>query len=134
MRTAGLQHNVLVVRIVEGATSMTGARVLILSAKSLMLHGILAWLAEQQGFEVMGLDVRAPHVNERIEEFCPDVIILDEDDVTANGQLTIAELMRHCPEAKVVKVDANTNIVSVVQQQRVAVADVADLLRLLTSG
>jgi chemotaxis response regulator CheB len=118
----------------EGAGSLTQARVLVLFGRSLMLHGLLCWLTEQADIKAMGADARASHVSEDIERFCPDVIILDEEDIAANGNLTIDQLMQHCPEAKVVKVDANSNIVSVVQQQHVAVGGAIDLLRLLTSG
>ncbi len=41
--------------------------------------------------------------------------------------------MEHCPEARVVKLDSNSDVISVLEQHKMAVAGVDDLLRLLTS-
>ena len=42
--------------------------------------------------------------------------------------------MESSPEARVVKVNASSNLIHIVQQQEVAVTGVEDLLRLITSG
>lgn len=112
---------------------MARRRVLVLFSRSLMLRGLLHWLVDQEGIEILGLDAGVEQMNKRMDDFCPDAIIVDEEDV-ARGSISIAELMEHCPEAKLLQVDANSNFISVVQQQKIALTGVDDLLRLLTSS
>jgi len=113
---------------------MQPARVLVLFSRSLMLLGILRWLMDQESIDAEGLDREASGVRESVVRFGPDVIIVDEDDFSATSSLTIEDLMESSPEARVVKVNASSNLIHIVQQQEVAVTGVEDLLRLITSG
>jgi len=113
---------------------MRPARVLVLFSRSLMLLGLLRWLTDQESIDAEGLDREALGARESVIRFRPDVIIVDEDDFSATSGLTVENLMESNPEARVVKVNANSNLIHIVQQQEVAVAGVEDLLRLITSG
>ncbi len=67
---------------------MTQQRIVVLLGQWLMLHGLLRWLTDQDGIETLGIDLRGSQTNEQIEDFCPDVIVLDEADVSTNGNVT----------------------------------------------
>lgn len=111
---------------------MTRCRILVLYGRSLMLKGLLRWLSEQEEVEAGGIDVLDPDCSGRIDRFSPDVIILDEDDLTSNGSISLAKLVSDYPGAKVVVVEPASNTISVFRQQKVAIAQVDDLLRLVT--
>lgn len=112
---------------------MARCRVVVLYGHSLMLKGLLRWLSEQKDVEAAGIDILAPEARARIGDLSPQVIILDEEDMSANVDLCLSELVRDYPEARVVKVEPASNTISVFRQQKVVIAQVNDLLRLVTA-
>jgi len=110
-----------------------GLRVLILCKSSLMAQAVEAFLKHSTKFQVMGLDLDQPKLEEQISTLRPVVILVDANDLQEQGERVLHRLLSACPEAKIIYMHAAQNYADIYHKRRVEIARAADLIRAIAS-
>ena len=110
---------------------MITTRVLLLYQDSLLAHGILSLLRERTEVDVAARQFADGGLHQFIEEFRPQVIIVDRDDLARNTQVTIGELLHEQRQIRIIDVSADNDLARVYEGHQVKVAQFDDLLATL---
>jgi len=117
----------------EGEEAAEGLRVLILYRSSLMAQAVEAFLKHSTNFQVMGLDLDQPDLEEQVSTLHPVVILIDANDLKEQGEKILFRLLTVCPEAKIVYMHAAQNYADIYHKRRVSIVKAIDLIRAITS-
>ena len=99
---------------------MPRSRVFILYRHGLFARGVQSLLAREEEVDVVGMEKDDPQVIGRLKELSPDVILVDSGARPEDSCLTLSEIFRELPEARVIRLDLQENGVDIYDRQRIA--------------
>jgi len=106
--------------------------VVILTHNSLLSGGIASKLREyKESLDVQTLDLKAKNVLKVLKQKAPDVIILDAGDSKICAKTPIVKLLEAAPNAKVIRLDLESDSVKVFSSTEKKVAHAHDLVKLI---
>jgi hypothetical protein len=105
---------------------MPTRRVFLLANRSLFAQGVQSLLSGQPGIEVVGIAQVGPEICDQVKDVSPDVVII-EAGLEEQGRL-ITKLMECVPDAKVIGLTLEDNLLHIYYQQTKEGHGVSDLL------
>ena len=111
---------------------MTVRRVLLLYQDSLLAQGIVSLLRERAALEVAARQLANGELQQFVEEFAPDVVIVDRDDFAQHASITIDQLLRELRDIRIIDISSRDDLARVYEGHEVRVAKFADLLATLS--
>ncbi len=109
----------------------SASRVLILSDQSLFHLGIQNLLEQDTVLDVIGCELSAPELVDRIRATQPDVILLDSDHPPANITSQIMDILRDVPGIRLIGLSYQRSTLVVYRGETKKVRDVSDLLKVI---
>lgn len=95
------------------------------------MAGLEAAFRDWDGLETVWVDVHVPDLKERLDAVCPDVIVLDLNDLCSEYALLI---LREYPGTPVIGVDLKTNSATVISSRKYETSTASDLAEVLQRG
>jgi len=103
-------------------------RVLILRNNLLMNAGMQSILSKQEELEVIGIQINNDgELFQNIARFKPDVVVLDEDYLTADPVI-LSKLLQNYPERRVVLMSLHENEIQVYITKKFHIRQIGELL------
>lgn len=106
-------------------------RVCILSRHSLFCKGIEALLSEEAGLEIVNWGTDFQAVVERIQQFHPDVVLVDFDDPELDLGPAVICMLREQLGFCVIGLSLRNNRLSIYREENKEVFQVDDLLKVI---
>lgn len=110
---------------------MQRERVVLLSNRSVLVAGVSSLLESIDALDVRAVAIDDPEALETIRRFAPDVIVLDSGG-EATKELTIARLLRHHPQTKIVSLDLSKTDIDVYRVERLGDSSLDALLQAIS--
>jgi len=110
---------------------MVATRVLLLYQDSLLSQGIVSLLREHAEVHFEARRLADGGLLQFIEEFQPEVIIVDREELARNTPVTIDQLLREQRQIRIIDISANDDLARVYEGHQVRVARFEDLLATL---
>jgi len=107
-------------------------RVLLLYQDSLLAQGVLSLLGEEARLAVAEKRLNDGDIAQFVEEFGPDVIVIDRDDFAKYAPIGLDQLLRGRSDVKVVDISSQDDLARVYQRYQIHVAKFDDLLTALS--
>ncbi len=107
---------------------MPRSRVFILYSHGLFARGVQSLLAREQEVEVVGMEKDDHQALGRLKELNPDVILVDSGARQDNPCLTISEIFRELPGARVISLSLQENGIDIYDKQRIVACGPAELV------
>ncbi len=107
---------------------MAKRRILVLYGKSLLAQGVENLLKKSDGLEVIGVDMNQQGAVKRVSMLHPEVVIVDGDDMPANGGTLILQVLRENPSVKVLCISVNGSNVDIYRKSQVSVTQADELV------
>ncbi|HEX9015764.1 MAG TPA: hypothetical protein VF960_07145 [Chloroflexota bacterium] len=108
---------------------MTRSRVFILYSHSLFARGVQSLLAREQEVDVVGVEKDDPAALEQIKALGPDVILVDSTARHDERCLTISEIFRESPGARVISLNLQEDGVDIYDKHRIVACGPIELVR-----
>ena len=103
-------------------------RVFIISDHLMFGYGLECLLLKEKEVEVVGREVSLNSAIDAIKSLQPDVIIVDNDDISLEAIAELLRLVHTNPEVKIIHVSLQSNNVYVYQAGHTQVQSVEDLI------
>ena len=110
---------------------MQRERVVLLSYRSVLVAGVWRLLKSVDALDVRAVAIDDPEALETIRRFAPDVIVLDSGG-QATKELTIAQLLGHHPQTKIVSLDLSQTDIDVYRVEHVGESSLDVLLQAIS--
>lgn len=103
-------------------------RVLIISRHRLLGQGLMDWLRQQKGLDVVGWETDVDKADERIADLQPDVVIHDTSSSERTPLAALMRLLADRPGAKIIGVNLQDNCISIYNSEQHAIEHVREFL------
>lgn len=110
---------------------MAARRVLLLYQDSLLAQGIISLLRERAVLEVAAAQLANGELHQVVEEFVPDVVIVDRDDLAQQAFITIEQLLRELPDIRIIDISSRDDLARIYEGHQIRVAKFDDLMETL---
>ena len=110
---------------------MRAKRVLLLYQDSLLAQGIVSLLRERVALEVAARHLKDGDLNHFVEEFTPDVVIVDREDLAQYAPTTVDQLLHERPHIRIIDISSRDDVARVYEGHEIRVAKFDDLLETL---
>jgi hypothetical protein len=110
---------------------MRAKRVLLLYQDSLLAQGIVSLLRERVALEVAARHLKDDDLNHFVEEFTPDVVIVDREDLAQYAPTTVDQLLHERPHIRIIDMSSRDDVVRVYEGHEIRVAKFDDLLEVV---
>jgi len=110
---------------------MTEKRVFILSRRSLFHEGIETLLSQEGGVEIVGHGTEPEEALECIEEFSPDVVIVNLDDPEPALSQTVLCLLREKQDMSIIWMSLQDNRIRIYRGENKQIRQLEDLLNVI---
>ena len=113
----------------EVQIEVTGATtVIVLHAGSLITQAIEAFLKNHSGFQILGIGLDEPDVEERVRAEASTAIIVDSTELKDTKVDCICDLLARVPAARVINLCPGDNYLEVYHKRRVTLRKATDLI------
>lgn len=110
---------------------MTVKRVFILSRRSLFHEGIETLLSQEKGVEIVGHDTEPEGALACIEQFSPDVVIVNLDDPEPVLSQTVLCILRERQDMSIIWLSLQDNSIRIYRGESKEVRQLEDLLNVI---
>jgi len=107
---------------------MNKPRIFVVLSMRLLAEGIQSLLSQYEDLELVGTEADLGRAIDSIRSVQPSVIIVDRNQLSPAGDITIDELFRACPEARVIALNLDENRLDVYNRHQVSAMEVDDLI------
>jgi len=104
-------------------------RVFILSDQSLFRLGVENLLRRETGLEVVGCEVDIGQAPGCIKELLPDVVIVNDADVSCDPTSAALRILKECAVPKIIWLNLQNNTMCIYCGEQQVVKEVKDLVR-----
>lgn len=108
---------------------MNKPRVFVVLSMRLLAEGIQSLLSQYNDLELVGTEADLGRAVDSIRSVQPTVIIVDSNVLSPVGEITIDELFRASPEARVIALNLDENRLDLYNRHQVSAMEVDDLIR-----
>lgn len=107
-------------------------RVILLSDHTLFAEGIQTWLQQNQdGVEFQIVEGSNPEALTQVIAACPVAVILDDSVLDHSNLITLDRLLKALPSVRIIRLDACSEKIQVIDCERLSLAKVSDLVDLI---
>jgi len=108
---------------------MNKPRIFVVLSMRLLAEGIQSLLSQYEDLELVGTEADLGRAIDSIRSVQPSVIIVDRNQLSPAGDITIDELFRACPEARVIALSLDEDTLHLYNRHQVIAMEVDDLIR-----
>lgn len=108
---------------------MKKTRVFVALSMRLLAEGIQSLTSEYDDLELVGTEADLGKAIDSIRSVQPSVIIVDGNELSPGGEITIDELLCASPEARVIALSLDENRLDLYDKHQVTAREVDDLIR-----
>lgn len=105
-------------------------RTVALCTNSVVVSSIGASLESRAGVNVVRIDPRLPDATRRLDDFCPDVAIID----LSAGQSEPISVLRRFPKVLLIGVDMNSNELLLLSEAPARPLTIENLMQIIEAG
>jgi len=113
---------------------MNKPRVFVVLSMRLLAEGIQSLISQYDDLELIGTEADLGKAIDSIRSVQPSVIIVDRNQLSPSGEITIDKLFSACPEARVIAISLDENRLDLYNRHRVIAMEVEDLIRAIRRG